>query len=211
MFCFLLLWKGTVKVNVGRLVGWGHLTAEGGPNKRLLLFHGLVAPGRGEGWKVLSNESEWRKSVFEVPQEGPLGQETPRRWPLNGDNLARSKLHPRAQLSRGSAPLWAVPSGGRGPGWLQTWCGKGGIPREQQVRRPTVTSRGQHLTPDPGQESSLQQMGTGWSPGRQMPAPSQAPSTVLLSPSTSSPGPARGCGEACRSAGAPAGRTYLPG
>lgn len=60
---------------VGQLVGWGCLTAEGAPNKRLLPFHGLAAPGTGEGWKVLSNESERRKSVFEIPQEGPLGQE----------------------------------------------------------------------------------------------------------------------------------------
>lgn len=61
MFCLLLLWKGTVKVNVGRLVGWGRLTAEGAPNKRLLLFHGLAAPRRGEGWKVLSKSQSGGK------------------------------------------------------------------------------------------------------------------------------------------------------
>ena len=148
MFCFLLPWKGTVKVNVGRLVGWGRLTAEGAPNKRLLLFHGLAAPRRGEGWKVLSNESEWRKSVFEVPQEGPLGQETPRRWPLNGDNLARSKPHPRAQLSRGSAPLWAVPSGGRGPGWAPYLVREGWHPEnsKQGVRQSPLGGSISHPT-----------------------------------------------------------------
>lgn len=47
MFCFLLPWKGTVKVKVGQLVGWGCLTAERVSHKRLLLFHGLGAQGAG--------------------------------------------------------------------------------------------------------------------------------------------------------------------
>ena len=126
-------------------------------------------------------------------------------WP----GVSRTQEH---SCPEGLHPCGQFPVEAEALAGLQTWCGKGGIPREQQARRPTVTSRGQHLTPDPGRESSLQQVrGTGWSPGRQMPAPSQAPSTVLLSHSVSSPGPARGCGDACRSAGAPAGRPYLPG